>query len=123
MNPDQLSDRLRRIASYIESSKAPSAVAVAAQIRSALAPISGKRVANGTVKVHVTMNPNRVTVEYAGQTHSATWPDDADLGDFEDVVGDPAILAAAMNAWIGEESFELTPEELSANSRGHWANR
>lgn len=82
------------------------------------------RVAAGpdVVKVWVDEDAGRFTVEYRGQRHSAVMPEDPDEGGGpEDVEGDVSILQAATHAWTGEPYFEMTAEEFSNASGGHWA--
>jgi len=71
--------------------------------------------------VRVTEDPNTVTVEHLGKVHSGTWPEDADEGEWQDVVGDVNLLRAAMTAWNGEPSFEVSPQELSERGGGWWS--
>ena len=76
-----------------------------------------------TIKVHITEDDlgHTVRVEYEGQVHRAVWPDDKDMGDLEQVVGDANLLSAALYAWSGEDEFEITPEELAEEGGGYWA--
>lgn len=73
------------------------------------------------VKVWVDESTGTFRVEYRGETHSAVMPEDPDEGDIEDLKGDAGILRAATFAWNGEPYFEMSAEEFSKISGGHWA--
>ena len=84
--------------------------------------IAKRIAASNTVKVKIEKNPNKCWVEYKGQTHYGEWPQDVELGDWENVSGDIDLLNAAMSAWdasTGEE-FEMDADELSQKSGGYW---
>lgn len=70
------------------------------------------------VRIRVTEDPNTVTVEYLGRTHSAVWDDDENL---TDVVGDENLLRAAMIAWDGSEQMEISADDLAKAGGGWWA--
>ena len=116
LRPSDISTRLRKIASRLDASTSPDRTRVATALRTVLAAVG-----EPAVRVVVSEDPNFVTVEYLGKVHSAKWPDDADSGELEDVVGDEALIRAALTAWEGDNEFELPASEFAARSGGWWS--
>lgn len=82
------------------------------------------RVAFGSddiVKVWVDEDSRMFKVEYDGKIHSAAMPENPDEGEPENVHGDIDILLAATYAWNGEPHFEMSVDEFSEKSGGHWS--
>ncbi len=74
------------------------------------------------MKITVTERPQRVTVERNGQTHTARWRQrGGNDGELFEVEGDEHLLRAALTAWYGERTFELTDTELHQRGGGWWA--
>jgi hypothetical protein len=74
--------------------------------------------ADTVLTVVVSERPNWVTVTYDDQTHSGRWRTAGENGKFSQVTGNKGLLNAAMLAWCGEQSFQLSFEELEARSQG-----
>lgn len=77
---------------------------------------------NDVVQVWVDEDLCLFKVNFRGEQHSAVMPEDPDSGDEpKNVQGDVNILIAATHAWSGEPYFEMTADEFSKASGGHWA--